>query len=593
MRRPRLAAALCLAVVLLSTGLRPEVPPLLSAHGAKAPLPEFAGASSAVPATLPAGVAVYRVYYGEQEQLDELARDLDVWEVRPAAGYAVLPLDAERAAHLVARGWQLAQDAARTEEWALGPPQAPCYRDVDALYQAVGELVAAYPDQAELIDYGDSWRKQEGRGGYDLLALRISSKARHAPKVRMLLMANIHARELVTPEMALHFARYLLERYGLDADVTWIVDSTEVYVIVTANPDGRQLVEAGCYQRKNLNDTAGNCIVCDLGGWNHFGVDLNRNNPYRWGEGSSSPSPCDQTYRGPGSASESETYYLNALVRNLFADQRPDDDSTPAPDTTEGLLISLHSYGNLVMWPWGWTRAPAPNHAALQTLGRKFSFWNGYEAGQSSILLYTTTGDTTDWAYAELGIAAYTFEVGDQFFQPCASLDEILAGNLAALLYAAKAARSPYTLPSGPDAYRLAVVPDRVAPGTPIQLTATIDDTRYSGVAGNEPVQPIVAAEYYVDVPPWSTMPLPAPYAMAPLDGVFDDVVEQVQAVVDTSALQPGAHLVLVHGLDASGQWGAVSALFFHVVPGGSEYRAYLPILTRDEQSVGRVPLPR
>ncbi len=34
------------------------------------------------------------------------------------------------------------------------------------------------------------------------------------------LMANIHARELITPETALTFMQYLLEHYGVDPDVT-------------------------------------------------------------------------------------------------------------------------------------------------------------------------------------------------------------------------------------------------------------------------------------------------------------------------------------------------------------------------------------
>ena len=48
---------------------------------------------------------------------------------------------------------------------------------------------------------------------------------------------------------------------------------------------------------------------------------------------------------------------------------------------------------------------PAPNGTALQTLGRKFAYFNNYEPMQS-IGLYPTDGTTEDFAYGELGLAA-------------------------------------------------------------------------------------------------------------------------------------------------------------------------------------------
>ena len=48
------------------------------------------------------------------------------------------------------------------------------------------------------------------------------------------------------------------------------------------------------------------------------------------------------------------------------------------------------------------------------TLGRKLAYWNGYTPEQA-IGLYPTDGTTTDFVYGELGIAAYTFELGTAF----------------------------------------------------------------------------------------------------------------------------------------------------------------------------------
>jgi carboxypeptidase T len=290
---------------------------------------------------------------------------------------------------------------------------------------------------------------------------------------------------------------------------------------------------------------------------------------------------CEPTYQGTSAASEPETYYLNDLLRTLIPDQRPDDDITPAPDTTSGLLISLHSYGNLVLWPWGWRSAAAPNEIPLQTLGRKFSYGSHYTPLQANEL-YPTTGDTVDWAYGELGIPAYTFELGETFFQECDDLQAIIDENLEALLYAAKTPRRPYITPSGPDVLDLSVLPSSVISGDRVQLTATIDDTRYGDANGQEPVQPIAAAAYYVDSLPWITTTHTITHPLEAMDASFDRAIEQVKGEVDTTGLNSGRHLVFVRGRDADGNWGAFSAVFLDVERPVSIL--YLPILAWHSQ---------
>jgi hypothetical protein len=522
------------------------------------------------------GPGIYWVLYGSRDRLADLAVSYDIWEVRPDSGYALMALDTESANALVAQGYRLQLAVEVAEQFLLGPSGYPCYRGVEELYSALQQLAEEHPDLTELLDYGDSWRKAEGLPGHDLWALRIANSLLPGPKPRLFLMAGIHARELVTPETALYFAEYLLENRGSDPDVTWIVDYHEIYVVLTANPDGRQLVEdyleqdSYCYQRKNRNDTAGNCQLCGIG--NHYGVDLNRNNPFHWG--GAGTDPCQQTYQGTGAASEPETYHLNALVRSILLDQRPDDDVTPSPNDTTGLLVSLHSYGNLVLYPWGWSYAGAPNESQLQTLGRKLAFFNDYRP-QQSVELYPTTGDTVDWAYGELGIPAYTFELGETFFQSCDDLPQIIEENLGALLYAAKVPRRPYVTPSGPDVLDLSIIPQEISAGSSVQLTGTIDDSRYNHAHGLEPTQSIATAVYYVDVPPWITTTAPITHMMAASDGLFNSTQEEVQASLDTTGLSTGRHTIFVRGQDRAGNWGAVSAAFLDVAEAG----IFLPLV--------------
>jgi hypothetical protein len=124
--------------------------------------------------------------------------------------------------------------------------------------------------------------------------------------------------------------------------------------------------------------------------------------------------------------------------------------------------------------------------------------------------------------------------------------------------------RTPYRTPAGPDALQVTAIPSTVDPGDDFELTATIDDTRYESGGGSEPVQDVVGAAYYVDVPPWVDGSPPG-VGMIALDGVFDEPVEAVTAFVSSTGLAPGRHIVFVRGRDADGNWGAFGATFIGV----------------------------
>jgi carboxypeptidase T len=200
----------------------------------------------------------------------------------------------------------------------------------------------------------------------------------------------------------------------------------------------------------------------------------------------------------------------------------------------------------------------------LRTLGRKFAWFNGY-LPQQSVGLYPTDGTSDAPSYGELGVAAYTFELGTSFFQSCTTYENtIKPKNLPALLYAAKVARTPYLTPAGPDVTALALpakaTTTGVVAGKPVKLTATVTDTRYSTRNGTEATQNIAGGEAYIDTPPW--MPGAVPVALAAADGAFNATTESLRATLDTTGLAPGKHTVYVRGRDAAGNLGAVSAIF-------------------------------
>ncbi len=534
-------------------------------------LPGSMGAQETAPGiALPTEDVVARAYYSSRAELDALAGRYDLWEVRPDEGYAVLRLSPAGYRALLAQGLRLEVDPERTKQLRqpLSIPSFPCYRTVEETYATLQSLATAYPGLVSLHDIGDSWDKvtPAGPAGYDIWAIRISNQDIPGPKPRFFLMAEIHAREYATAELATRLAEYVLERYGHDPEITFFVDYHELYVVPMTNPDGRKFAEQGYMWRKNTDDVAGGgCTFPD------YGIDLNRNYSYKWGCcGGSSGDPCAETYRGPDRASEPETQTIMSYTLSLFPDQNGpngDDEVPPAaPDDATGIFITLHSYSELVLWPWGWTGDPAPNGDQLATIGIKLASYNGYDPHQS-FGLYTTDGTTDDWSYGKLGIASFTFEIGTSFFQDCAYfVDDIWPGNREALLYAWRIAGTPYMTAYGPDARQALAQPAGVPPGSPATLTATIDDTGNGG-------QDVAAAEYYL-LPLHDSTPPGAPgsgTALQPADGAWDSPVEAVQAPLDTAALAPGTYLLAVRGQDAAGHWGPLTATYFYIlVPGVS-----------------------
>ncbi|KAB2968837.1 MAG: peptidase M14 [Thermoanaerobaculia bacterium] len=529
------------------------------------------------------GPWMVRAWFGDQAMLRVVASWGDHYRIDRKSGYLSIEADPVRVAELRALGFFVEVDeeltswirhaeaaqararerAARGEAPEAGIPGFPCYRTVEETFTSAQALVTAHPTLAAIVDAGDSWEKATAGGlpGYDMLVLKLTNSAIPGPKPKFFATTAIHAREYTTAELAMRFAEGLVNGYGTDADATWLLDHHEVHLMLHTNPDGRKHAEGGDSWRKNTN---GN--YCGPTSSSR-GADLNRNFNFQWACcGGSSGSECDDTFRGGAPGSEPETQAVQSYLLANFPDQRGPNLTDPAPVDATGVYLDIHSYSELVLWPWGFTSTTAPNATALQTLGRKFAYFNGYYPEQS-IGLYPTDGTTDDYGYGILGVASYCFELGTSFFQNCSTFESsILPGNLPALSYAAKTARTPYMTPAGPDALAVAVAPGVIAPGDAVDVTATFDDTRYSNAHGAEPTQAIAAAEVYVGTPPWAGG---TPVAMSADDGAFNETIEPATGTLDsgaTAGLASGRHLVYVRGRDAANNWGAVSAAFLTVI---------------------------
>jgi carboxypeptidase T len=509
------------------------------------------------------------VTWSDRAVLDRLASELDVREVDTGARTAVVDVGARELEWVRSLGIPFRVDPVRTA--ALNPRMTrlprqtegisgyPCYRTVEETLADIQSLATAHPDIIEVLDIGDSWEKIQGGplDGYDLLVMRMTNRATPGPKPVLWLEGAIHARELTTAETVMRFAEQLASRYGVDPEATWVLDHHEIHILPQGNPDGRKMAEIGLSWRKNTNSSDG---CSDSASW---GVDLNRNFPFQWGCcGGSSTDPCSITHRGSSAASEPEVVAIVDHVRSVIPDQRPDDLVSPAPLDTVGLFIDVHSYGGDVLSSWGFSTSTPPNGTGILGLAEKFAWYNGYDAKLGSYS--TVDGSAKDFAYGELGVPAYTFELGTAFFEDCSTFEStVFPDNIGALWYAAKAAGRPYEWAFGPDAVSVVLTPDTVAPGDPVEVTATLDDTRFAAGSG-QPIRTILGGEVTVGEPPWADGVVP--YAMSAEDGVFDENVEPVSAIIDTTDLGHGRHLVYVRGEDADGHQGPPTAAYLTVL---------------------------
>ena len=437
-----------------------------------------------------------------------------------------------------------------------------CYPTVEATFDQASALTAQFPQLASWLDIGDSWQKTAALGGHDLRVLKLTNKAIVGDKPKLFVHSAMHAREYTTAALNLDFAHTLLNGYQTEADIRWILDHHEIHLLLQMNPDGRKMAEQGLFWRKNTNQD-----YCGVDSPQR-GADLNRNFSHGWGaqaEGSSGEA-CASTYRGPVPASEPETRAVEAYIRQLFADRRGSDPNDPAPADTQGLHIDLHSFSELILWPWGDTEQPAPNGAALATLGRKLAYFNGYTPMQS-VGLYPTNGTSDGVSYGELGVPAIAFELGTTFFQPCEDYQAtIKPDNLEALLYAAKVVRAPYLLPAGPDVTDVTLnglSRVTVPRGVELELQLNADDNRYQHSRGQEPSQTVSQVAYYLDIPPWQANA--SAVALEAADGSFDSARESVDTLLDTSPLSEGEHLLYVRAQDSLGQWGPPSAVLLTI----------------------------
>jgi carboxypeptidase T len=428
---------LLLAVAALSLAVRASAAPdPRFDDGAGLPVPSAAdGPAPATPAAAPVDGRYWVVLAAGDAKARSAAADagVSIEELRPGrvAGFAApRALARARAAGLKVVSAELVSERIG----ALGfPAEDKAFHTYAQTVAELRSLAARAPGLASLFSIGKTVQ------GRDIWALRLCADAKGDAPSKLpgaFFVGEHHAREHLSNEVPLALAGRLVDGQA-DPEIKRLLATRDIVVIPTLNADGAEYdVEGDKYHmhRKNMRDN----------GDGSFGVDLNRNYGYGWGGGGASADTNDETYRGPSAFSEPETRAVRAYI-----DAHPNIK----------VLLTYHTFSELVLYPWGGQEAPIDDADALkayQSMAGEMGRMTGYTPEQASAL-YVASGDLTDWAWGEHKIFSFTFEMMPKsmweggFYPGTAAIAQSIQLNWRPMLYLIDLADNPKRVAKSPD----------------------------------------------------------------------------------------------------------------------------------------------
>ena len=184
-------------------------------------------------------------------------------------------------------------------------PDYSVYQNLSSINAEVVKIVNKNPSY---IRYLKEYSSKKGQTQNVIYASNFKTHGdANKEKVNILFSYGEHAREFFPIESILHLLQQLVSTGGHHKDkgtVTGadILDHIDLYIIVIANPDGREYVE----QSRNY---------CWRG--TSSGVDINRNFAWEFGGRGSSGNKKDEEYRGSHAFSGT----VNAIISNAIKER--------------------------------------------------------------------------------------------------------------------------------------------------------------------------------------------------------------------------------------------------------------------------------
>ncbi|XP_023176001.2 carboxypeptidase B [Drosophila hydei] len=273
----------------------------------------------------------------------------------------------------------------------------------------ISDLAARYPTRVFLKTVGWSYEKRE------LKTITITNGDRRANKKVILMDGGFHAREWISPAAVLYVIEQLVEKFDENAE---LLEDYDWVILPVVNPDGYEHTQTGTLARL-FRKTRQPYMILDQ---TCYGADPNRNFDFHWNEEGASSNPCVDTFAGPNAFSEPEAVVVRDLMHS-YADR--------------GIMyLTIHSYGNYLLYPWGWTSDLPETWQDLDDVARaggdaiKEATGTKYEVGSSTNVLYIAAGASDDYAfYAGFNISI-TMELSgggiSGFDPPASKIDEFV-----------------------------------------------------------------------------------------------------------------------------------------------------------------------
>ncbi|KAB5571633.1 hypothetical protein PHYPO_G00227300 [Pangasianodon hypophthalmus] len=261
------------------------------------------------------------------------------------------------------------------------------YHTLNEINSFIDMLVQENPGFVSKIVIGKSY---EGR---PLNVLKFSTGAN---RPGLWIDTGIHSREWVTQASGTWFAKKIVTDYGRDTELTSILKNYDIFLEIVTNPDGFQFTHTSnrMWRKTRKPNSGSSCI----------GVDPNRNWDAGFGGPGASSSPCSETYRGPYAHSESEVKAIVDFVKSHGRIKA---------------FVSIHSYSQMLLYPYGYTSTPCKDNAELHEVAGKAitalkSLYNTqYSYGSIITTIYQASGGTIDWTYNQGIKYSFTFELRD------------------------------------------------------------------------------------------------------------------------------------------------------------------------------------
>ncbi|XP_004592590.2 carboxypeptidase A1 [Ochotona princeps] len=262
------------------------------------------------------------------------------------------------------------------------------YHTLEEIYDFMDKLVAEHPQLVSKLQIGSTYE------GLPIHVLKFSTGGSQRPAIWI--DTGIHSREWITQASGVWFAKKITEDYGQDPTVTSILDNLDIFLEIVTNPDGFAFTHSqNRLWRKTRSATSSPLCV---------GVDANRNWDAGFGKAGASSSPCSDTYHGKSANSEVEVQAIVNFVKN---------------HGNIKAFISIHSYSQLLLYPYGYTSQPAPDQTELHQVAKSAVtalaslYGTEYQYGSIIDTIYQASGSSIDWAYNQGIKYAFTFELRD------------------------------------------------------------------------------------------------------------------------------------------------------------------------------------